>query len=155
MERYIWKSLNRQQIGAYAEYFVKMELTMCGFHVYSPEIDDRGIDFVARHGKGSFIEVQVKSRRGLGYVFMQRSKFELSDSLHLAFVLFSEGKQPDLYLIPSRVWKAPNAVFVSHKYGEGKKSKPEWGLNVSRKNMGLLEPYRLESSVTTLCGEGS
>jgi hypothetical protein len=34
MQRYQWSRLNKQQVGAYAEYFVKMELTMYGFQVY-------------------------------------------------------------------------------------------------------------------------
>ena len=75
MPRHQWNSLNTQQIGAYAEYFVKMELTMHGFQVYSTEVDDRGIDFVARRESGPFIEVQVKSLRSMGYVFMQKTKF--------------------------------------------------------------------------------
>ncbi|MDP2769507.1 MAG: hypothetical protein Q8O81_06700 [Giesbergeria sp.] len=66
--RYQWSALNNQQVGAYTEYFVKMELTMYGFQVYSTEVDDRGIDFVARHAKRAFMQVQVKSVRGAGYV---------------------------------------------------------------------------------------
>ena len=60
MSRFRWAGLNRQQVGRYAEYFVKMEFTMHGFQVYSAEVDDRGIDFVARHEDGTFYEVQVK-----------------------------------------------------------------------------------------------
>jgi hypothetical protein len=41
MQRYKWSHLNKQQVGAYTEYFVKMELTMFGFQVYSTEVDDR------------------------------------------------------------------------------------------------------------------
>ena len=63
MPRYQWSALNTQQVGAYAEYFVKMELTMYGFEVYTTEVDDHGIDFVARRYGGPFIEVQVKSLR--------------------------------------------------------------------------------------------
>jgi len=55
MQQYIWSILNKQQVGAYAEYFVKMELTMYGFQVYGTEVDDRGIDFVARHDLGPFL----------------------------------------------------------------------------------------------------
>jgi hypothetical protein len=55
--RYSWNALNRQQIGAFAEYFVKMELTMLGFQVYSTEVDDRGIDFVVRYEKGPFLSI--------------------------------------------------------------------------------------------------
>ena len=35
MQRYDWDRLNKLQVGAYAEYFVKMELTMYGFQVYA------------------------------------------------------------------------------------------------------------------------
>ena len=74
MQRYQWSRLNGQQVGAYTEYFVKMELTIYGFQFYSSEVDDRSIDFVARHERGPFIEVQVKSLRSLGYVFMEKSR---------------------------------------------------------------------------------
>ena len=35
MPRFNWAGLNNQQVGRYAEYFVKMEFTMHGFQVYS------------------------------------------------------------------------------------------------------------------------
>jgi len=82
--RYSWKNLNRQQVGACSEYFVKMEMTMHGFQVYSIEVDDRGIDFIARFENGPFLSIQVKSIREKGYVFMQKEKFELSPNLYLA-----------------------------------------------------------------------
>jgi hypothetical protein len=34
LERYKWSALTKQQVGAFVEYFVKMELTMFGFQVY-------------------------------------------------------------------------------------------------------------------------
>jgi hypothetical protein len=150
MERYVWSHLNKQQVGAYTEYFVKMELTMYGFQVYSTEVDDRGVDFVARYKTGNFIEIQVKSLRSLGYVFMQKTKFSLGDTLHLALGLLVDGKQPELFLIPSRAWENVGTTFVSRDYGEGFKSKPEWGLNISNKNMTALEPYRFINSVQKL-----
>ena len=61
---YPWSSLSHLQLGRYAEYLVKMQMTLHGFEVYSPEIDDRGIDFVARTADGRFLEVQVKSAHG-------------------------------------------------------------------------------------------
>lgn len=154
MQRYIWSRLNNQQVGAYTEYFVKMELTMFGFQVYGTEVDDRGIDFVARHESGPFIEVQVKSLRprSSGYVFMQKEKFMLREGLFLALGLLFEGQPPELYLVPSSTWQEPAGIFVSRDY-EGRKSKPEWGLNISKKNMSALEPYRFERSVSKLIEE--
>jgi hypothetical protein len=149
MPQYVWSALTSQQVGAYAEYFVKMELTMHGFQVYTSEVDDRGVDFVARHEDGPFIEVQVKSARKFNYVYMDKDKAALRDSLYLALAILVEERPPDLYLIPSLVWKSPNDLFVSRDY-EGRPSKPEWGLNLSKKNMRLLEPYRFDAVAHSL-----
>ena len=150
MPRLHWTELNHLQIGRYAEYFVKMEFTMYGFQVYSAEVDDRGVDFVARHGQGPFFEVQVKSLRDKGYIFIQKEKAWLSDDRLVAVVLFAQGKAPDLFLIPMTAWRMPNALLVDHDYGSGKKSKPEFGINLSTKNRQLLESYRFHTVVGLL-----
>ena len=149
MSRYIWSKLNNQQVGAYTEYIVKMELTMYGFQVYGTEVDDRGIDFIARFKQGPFFEIQVKSLRSTGYVFMQKKKFVLREHLYMALGLLEDGKPPDLYLIPSTAWNEENSLFVSRDY-EGLKSNPEWGLNISKKNMPLLEPYSFDNIVESM-----
>jgi hypothetical protein len=56
---------------------------------------------------------------------------------------------PKIYLIPSSVWSKPNNLFVSRDY-EGKKSKPEWGLNLSKKNLPLLTQFEFEKVVQGL-----
>ncbi|HYU20457.1 MAG TPA: hypothetical protein VEQ11_17340 [Chloroflexota bacterium] len=71
-DRWDWARLNRLQLGRYAEYFVKMEFTLFGFDVYSAEVDDRGIDFVIRRGHDQYYDVQVKSIRERGYVFLRK-----------------------------------------------------------------------------------
>jgi hypothetical protein len=60
-----------------------------------------------------------------------------------------EGQAPKLFLVPSMVWQTPGSVFVDRNY-EGLKSKPEWGLNISRKNMSTLEEYAFETTVEQL-----
>lgn len=132
------------QLGRYAEYFAKMEFTMFGFEVFSSEVDDRGIDFIARSPGGSFMAVQVKSVLKTNYVFMQKSKFKLDSSTYLALLTFEEGQEPEMFLIPSAVWWSPNALFVDRDY-EGLKSKPEWGVSLSKKNLPMLEPFRFET----------
>src|SRR3712207_6594346 len=151
MESYDWSRLNNAQLGRYAEYFVKMEFTRYGFDVYTAEVDDKGIDFVVRKEHGTedggleyrYYDVQVKSTRGMNYVFLRQSKFRLRKNLLAVLVLFGTGRWPDLYLVPSTAWEAPNALFVERPY-EGLKSKPEWGINLSRRNLPLLEPYGFE-----------
>ena len=154
MKRYNWKKLNNQQVGAYTEYFVKMELTMYGFQVFTTEVDDRGIDFIARHESDPFIEIQVKSLRSMGYVFMQKTKFHLGEHVYLALGLLFQDEAPQLYLIPSTVWLTPDSIFVERNY-EGLKSKPEWGLNISKKNMPQLEQYKFEHTVQLLTSQSS
>jgi len=149
MPRFQWRALNKQQVGAFAEYYVKMEFTMYGFQVYGTEVDDRGIDFVARYDSGPFIEIQVKALRQSGYVFMRKDKFHLREELYLALALLTDGFEPTLYLIPSLTWTRDNGVFVSRDY-EDKKSKPEWGINVSAKNRSALETYRFEHAIQCL-----
>ena len=150
MKRYEWSRLNKQQVGAYAEYFVKMELTMYGFQVYQTEVDDRGIDFVARFDDRDFIEVQVKSTRTNGYIFARKENFPLRANMFMAVVLFEEGAAPPIYLIPALAWGRPTDLLVSRDY-PGLKSKPEWGINISGKNMSELQTYHLDDTLNALC----
>jgi len=144
MKKCAWSELNGLQIGKYAEYFVKMEFTQYGFDVYSSEVDDRGIDFVVRkeqpNNMANYFDVQVKSVRESGYIFFPKDKFNLRKNLIAAIVVFPEGEAPKLYLIPSLAWQKPNALLVGHDY-IGKKSDPEWGVNISKKNLPLLDNF--------------
>ncbi|SRR6266446_7563919 len=98
MEKYSWSRLIHLQIGRYAEYFVKMELTLWGFDVYTTEVDDRGIDFVIRRGTNRYYDVQVKSSRSMNYIFFPKATFELRDNL---FSWFAETVQTYPFLIYS------------------------------------------------------
>lgn len=148
-----WKDLNRQQVGRYAEYFVKMRFVQMGFDVYGAEVDDHGIDFVLRINARQYWDVQVKSIRETGYVFMQKNKFDVESNLLLALVIFIEGKDPDLYLIPAREWIEPcpelKGILVDRNY-PGLKSKPEYGINLSLKGIRALDGFRFETIAATL-----
>ncbi len=147
--KYAWNRLSPLQIGRYAEYFVKMEMTLHGLEVYSSEVDDRGIDFVARTSKGVFYEIQVKSALKTDYIFFQKNKFALRHSLLAAVVLLSEGFPPQLFLIPSSAWSTPNELLVSRDYEE-KKSRPEWGLKLGKKYRPQLAQYEFHRTIATL-----
>ena len=148
-EKYDWSRLNHLQVGKYAEYFVKMECVLYGFDVYSAEVDDKGIDFVIRKGHDSYYDVQVKSSRGFNYIFFPKVKFELRDNMLAAVVFFMPNEAPDLFLIPSTAWRAPNRCFVSRDY-EGKKSNPEWGLSVTPTTYPMLAEYSFERIIERL-----
>jgi len=148
--KYDWDSLNPFQIGKYAEYYAKMEFTFFRFDVFTPEIDDKGIDFIAKKNK-IFFEIQVKSVRSLNYVFMQKDKFEIdNENLFLVLLIFSNNKMPEMFLIPAKTWKTPNELFVSREYKPEQKSKPEYGINLSKKNMDKLSEYIFENKIQEL-----
>lgn len=149
MDKYKWSRLNHLQVGRYAEYFTKMEFTLFGYEVYTSEVDDRGIDFIVRGASNNYYEVQVKSLCDYGYIFFPKDLFPLNPNRLAAVVIFMENHSPSLYVIPASAWRAPNDLLVSRDY-EGKKSKPEWGLNVSVKNMPLLEAFEFGKVIPTL-----
>lgn len=149
LNAYPWSNLNHLQLGRYAEYFTKMAFTLQGFDVYTAEVDDRGIDFVVRRSSQRYYAVQVKSVRGWQYIFFRKDKFEISNDMLAVIVLFTDAETPQLYLIPSTAWREPNALLVSHDYA-GKKSPPEWGLNLSHKNLPLLTQFAFDVMIQNL-----
>jgi hypothetical protein len=80
---------------------------------------------------------------------MQKTVFPLSDQRLLALVLLAADKAPDLYLIPATAWSTPNALLVDRNY-PGLKSKPEWGIQLSKRSVPILEKYRFADSVERL-----
>lgn len=141
-----WSELSHLQLGRYAEYYAKMEFASYGYDVYTSEVDDHGVDFVARNPRdGQYYEIQVKAVRHLDYVYIRKDKMVLSPTRLVYLLLFSDGALPDCYVIPSQAWRHGNALFVERNYEKpGQKSAPEWGINLSKKNLPLLEPYREE-----------
>ena len=138
-----WSKLSPLQLGRYAEYYAKMEFTSYGYDVYTSEIDDHGVDFVIKNAAGGFYEVQVKSVLKARYVYIPKDKI-VADERHLVcLMLFIDGRLPDVYIFPATVWLTPNAAFVDRVYGKpGQKSKPEYGVYITKKTLSLLEPYR-------------
>ena len=142
------ETLTPQKVGTFCEYYAKMTLISYGVNIYTSEVDDHGIDFVAE-GRNGFLKFQVKGMRGTSnYVFMQKEYFDIEDdAMFLFLMLLINGEHPDMYIIPTAAWRQKSSVFVSHDY-EGKKSKPDYGVNVSKRNMPELAKYRLEKMLS-------
>ena len=146
MPKMNWFDLSAMQLGKYAEYYAKMEFASYGFDVYTSEVDDHGVDFVAKAPKEKvFYEVQVKSVRDYKYTYISKGKMpELSDDRLVCYIHFIENNQlPDVFVIPASAWKTPNAVLV--EYGKEDDGKGEWGINISRKNYAILNEYCIET----------
>ena len=150
MYNLLWsrKGLTAQKLGTFCEYYAKMTLISYGVNVYTSEIDDHGLDFVAESRNG-FLKFQVKGIRASSqYVFMRKDYFTIEDdTMFLFLILLVDGEHPDMYIIPASAWRQESCVFVYRSY-EGKKSKPEYGVNISKKNMPELEKYKLENMLS-------
>lgn len=150
--RQTWSALTAQRLGRYAERLAHLEFSAYGFDVYVPDVDDRSVDFVVRSASRRFIEIQVKSLRQQGYVFMRKRLFRPHEDLHVVLLVFADGRQPDMYLIPSKTWLAEPlpAGFSSRDYRPRLKSEPEWGLQVTAKTRVLLEEFRFDRAAAQL-----
>ena len=160
------KGLNSQKLGCFGEYYAKMALASYGFDIYSSEVDDHGIDFVAETGLHHFLRFQVKTIRTAttGYVFMHQYSYmnvgkgllaEKSlafspddESLFVVLLLLEDGKEPNMYIIPSSAWKKDSGTtFVYRENYE----KPEYGINISQKNITqYLQEYSIYNMIDLL-----
>ena len=141
----IWSKLSKAQVGRYGEYLFQMALVSFGYDVFSSEVDDKGIDFVLRIDgeKPQYHDIQVKTARiKNNWVFMKKSKFPIRKNNHLGLVRLIENEPPNLFVIPSMTWRESNALIGMREYTD-KKSEPEYGLRLSKKNLHLMEPFRL------------
>jgi len=148
-----WDKLNHLQIGKYAEYFVKMEFTKAGFDVYTAEVDDKGIDFIIRKNENEYFGLQNKSIRfpRTKYVFMQKTKFQPRKSLLLSLVIFEQDKEPTFILIPSLNWIKKSHPALKERDYIDKKSKPEWGLDVTKSNIEeLKQMYNFDKQIALM-----
>lgn len=142
---------NRQKLGTFGEYYAKMSLASYGMSIYTAEVDDHGIDFVAETTKG-FLKFQVKTVRSeTGYVLVKKDKFDISDKeLFMILIRLTDGQHPAMYIIPTSAWEnVTKTGFVSRQY-DGLKSTPEYGINLSKKNLVQLEEYELEKFINKI-----
>ena len=154
-----WKNLSPQQIGAYAEYLAKMEFTSHGWPVFTSEVDDHGIDFVAApKNSNNYFEVQVKSVYKGNYVFIPKEKMchdlvkdPLPKNRLVCLLLFVDEQDPSIYIIRAPEWIKSNDLLKNRDYDKpGQTSKPEWGINLSSKGKELLNAYRFDDVIASL-----
>lgn len=144
-----WSELSHMQLGQYGEYYAKMEFTSYGFDVYTSEVDDHGVDFVAKKD-GIFYEVQVKSIRNDNYMFIRKSKLILDERHLICYLRFVDGLLPKVYVIPATVFLEPDGSLFTSKDYVGLKSDPEYGINMSKKNYEKMQAFRIEATIQVL-----
>ena len=149
-----WADLGRRytgKLGACAEYFVRIEFLSRGMDVYTPEVDDHGVDLIVRGTLGLW-EIQIKSAQyHTGSVFLPEIHFSPKHArLCCALALFQDGRLPDLFLIPASAWAQATPLLQYYPYDKGQKSKPEYVVNFSKKNLPLLDEYAFDKIIPQL-----
>ena len=127
-----WTKLNHLQVGRYGEYFAKI-FTAYGFYVYSSEVDDHGVDFIAKSKANKYLEVQVKTICKTNYMFIKKDKIHIDNQHIVALVRLKDYEEPEMFVFPASVWNNPNDVF--------KEKTDEWGFNYSEKHRDVIDKY--------------
>jgi len=127
-----------------------MEFTLHGVDIYTPEIDDKGIDLVARTRGGQYWEIQVKSVFRSSKVYLDGSRFKIDQpNLLVALVRLIQDEAPKAYLLKSSLWKETNSLF--RRYDTISETRDgEYGIQIGKKNESLLSPYSFDKVVVTL-----
>lgn len=86
--------------------------------------------------------IQVKSVHPGSYIYMKKATFPLKPWVTVGVVVFDQDHEaePSLFLIPATHWCTPAPPLVERDY-VGKKSPPEFGLNVNKNWRRELSPW--------------
>jgi hypothetical protein len=89
--------------GRWAECRVFAELVKRGFDLYTPLVDDKGIDCIVRkeeEGKVCYLEIQIKARsRGVKHPF-RFARLKIKPRKNYFFIFFTE-EDGNFWIIPS------------------------------------------------------
>ncbi len=149
-----WSQLDPSTLRGYALYRAKGALMLAGLEVYTPEGDTGGVDLLVHAPTGRYHPVRVTSaRRGERWAFIRNTPFEPAADLLFALVVFEDGAEPDVYLMPSEVLQRPAGTFASRFY-DGIDSPPEWTVDVTESGLEALRQFHLDEIAARLRGNG-
>lgn len=155
LHRYQWSKLPPLTLGRYGEHWATLRFIECGLEVYSTEVDDRSIDCLVRYAPGRCLEVQVKAVRKRNITFIEKKHLgstnkevrqRLCSGYCVAFFLFEDGREPDMYLLPGYAWLTPGACFVDHMQGNTSVG-PNLEIRPSKKYQSTLDQFRFTPSL--------
>ncbi len=144
-------------VGQFGEQLLKLYFIINGFDTFEPMVDDKGIDFIARLNAKKYFDIQSKTIRlkTTNYIFIQKKSWqnELRDNQLIGVTLLQED-HAILLLIPAKAWElhTESKIFVDRATYE----KPEWGLNISKKNIPfLLDNYSIEKTISEILNQNA
>ncbi len=148
--RFLWSRLTPETLGQYAEHCAKLRFIECGLDPFSAGPNDRAIDCFIRYAPGRCLEVCVKASRNRDRVSIEKASLganpervaaRLRHAFCVAFFLFEEGREPEMYLIPGDAWLDPNPCLVDNNDAEDGFG-PRFEINPLEKYEAILNEYR-------------
>src|SRR3954462_5615464 len=124
--------LSRQELIALGRTIVTGRLQMLGCTV-----KPAGGKLDVNTPSGRSLEVFVSTQRVGGYAFWTKRRLQPAPHRFAALVLISDQEEPDFYLVPTEAWLDPAPPLTAPEY-EGKKSEPEYGIEIGPSSLRLL-----------------
>ena len=131
-------------MGAAAEHYIISKMLLNGLDVYTPVVDDHGVDLLIRLNNGKIIEIQIKSR-----------SCNVNPSQAALFAAISHTPHNNYYFVfysqmLDAIWLLSSADFVREASQNKKgKNKDKYTINLAAKKNGIavaaekFEKYRI------------
>ena len=139
-----WTRLGRSDLIAFGRNLVSERIEQLGCAVTPPPspVDGR---LSVRTTTGRSLEVFVSTQRIGGYTFWTKRRLQPAIDRIAVLVLLSDAPVPELYLVPSTEWLDARAPLTDRDY-EGRKSEPEYGIEITSSTVPLLARYNWSSA---------
>jgi len=150
--RYLWSRLSSSTLAQYARHWAALRFIECGLEVYSAGVDDRAIDCLVRYAPGRCLEVNVKAVRNRTRAYIEKEHLgsspervekRLRQGYCVAFFMFEDGREPDMFLVPGYAWLEPNPCIVDNTDSDDDVG-PRFEINPSENYQATLDKYRFE-----------
>jgi hypothetical protein len=134
--------------------YSKQKISNSGFELTQKENGREGIDFIIKIDNGNTHELylqflELDKQREIKINKQQLG--EPKDNLWIALILYLEGKELGLYLIPSKQLAKPDDyIFIDNPQSERLAYLANWEIKVFKRGMDELNKYRLENQVENL-----
>lgn len=147
-----WTELDKFYLDKYAKSYVMMEFISLNYEIYESKSENYKADFIAKREDGLLIAIKVKSVVGLNFIQIRQNGRVIkvaNPGVYQILCMFEDGRLPDLFLIPCIAWKFPNELICVDGYNCSEK-KLEYRLNLTKKNMQILNKYKFDEIVCNL-----
>lgn len=137
-----WTIWSKQELTEYVRMMFIEDFSSAGF-----TIKEEGKQLHLWESNGTHWNLFIRSSRRRNYPFIQKKQTVSSPRWLMALAHFhSSQEEPDKFLFPDHAWNGEVYPLKSRDYEEGR-SQPEWGIDLSARSYGELQPYRWEQVV--------